>query len=233
MSVEIIIAFVVGLVVGLFAAWLFWRQRISEHDVQARLLQASINEKEQGLKVVKTHLEQQEAKVDRLEAQVSQKDETIRDLIARLDWRKLTIGQLGEVVTEREERLSQSEETVRDLTGQIRKRNEAIHGLQKTISESETPAPVIEPDDLKCIEGIGPKISGLLNDAGILTFAQLAAAEVDHLEQILEKAGARYQLADPSTWPEQARLAAADDWLALASFQDELKGGRREHPQPF
>lgn len=82
------------------------------------------------------------------------------------------------------------------------------------------------PDDLTRIEGIGPKISSLLQAAGITTFAQLAATDVDRLEQILTDAdlGA---LTDPKTWPEQARLAAAGEWDRLEVLQDELKGGRQ------
>jgi len=89
------------------------------------------------------------------------------------------------------------------------------------------PAKVEEPalDDLQRIEGIGPKISGILQEAGITTFAQLAATDVDRLEQIVREAGLR--LADPGTWPEQARLAAAGEWNVLEVLQDELKGGRR------
>jgi predicted flap endonuclease-1-like 5' DNA nuclease len=99
------------------------------------------------------------------------------------------------------------------------------------VEEPAPPAPVeeptpLEPDDLRRIEGIGPKISGVLQEAGIMTFAQLAAADASTLEQILEQAGIR--LAYPETWPEQARLAAAGEWDALQKLQDELKGGRRE-----
>jgi len=83
-----------------------------------------------------------------------------------------------------------------------------------------------KPDDLKRIEGIGPKISALLQEAGIRTYAQLAAAEVSHLEAILAEAGLS-ALAKPATWPEQASLAATGDWEALKALQDELKGGRR------
>jgi len=86
------------------------------------------------------------------------------------------------------------------------------------------PAPPT-PDDLTRIEGIGPKISGLLQAAGITTFAQLAATDVGRLEQIVREAG--ITIADPSTWPEQASLAAAGEWDALEVLQDELKGGRR------
>ena len=80
-------------------------------------------------------------------------------------------------------------------------------------------------DDLKRIAGIGPKIAGVLQTAGIDTYDQLAATDVERLEQILSEAGIR--LADPGTWPEQAGLAAAGDWDALARLQSQLKGGRR------
>jgi hypothetical protein len=83
------------------------------------------------------------------------------------------------------------------------------------------------PEDLKRIEGIGPKISSLLGAAGITTFAQLAATDVSRLSRILEEADL-VGLADPSTWPEQARLANAGEWGELEALQDELKGGRRE-----
>lgn len=84
---------------------------------------------------------------------------------------------------------------------------------------------VVGLDDLKRIEGIGPKIAGLLQEAGIITFAQLAAAEVSRLEQILRDADLPFT--DPSTWPGQAGLAAAGDWKTLEVLQDGLKGGRR------
>ena len=93
-------------------------------------------------------------------------------------------------------------------------------------------APSIKPepgvsDDLTRIEGIGPKISGLLQEAGISTFAQLAGTSVERLGQIIAQADLT-ALADPSTWPEQARLAAEGQWDRLGALQDELKGGRRQ-----
>ena len=84
------------------------------------------------------------------------------------------------------------------------------------------------PDDLKLIEGIGPRIAGILNATGIMTFGQLAALDADRIRKMLELADPRLlRLADPTTWPEQARLAAAGDWDAFRKLQDELKGGRR------
>jgi len=86
-----------------------------------------------------------------------------------------------------------------------------------------------EPDDLKRIEGIGPKISSVLQAAGITTFAQLAATEVDRINQILEEADPNLlKLADTSTWPRQAKLAAGGKWDALEKWQERLKGGQEK-----
>jgi predicted flap endonuclease-1-like 5' DNA nuclease len=96
---------------------------------------------------------------------------------------------------------------------------------------AEAPEPAarmeqLDPDDLKRIEGIGPKISGLLQAAGIETFAKLASTDAAHLLQIVRDAG--ITIADPTTWPEQAALAAKGEWEQLETLQDALKGGRRE-----
>jgi len=83
-------------------------------------------------------------------------------------------------------------------------------------------------DDLKVIEGIGPKIAAVLSAAGIVNFTQLAGLTPQHILEILEKADPRLlRLADPTTWPEQARLAAVGDWEALRKLTDQLKGGRK------
>jgi predicted flap endonuclease-1-like 5' DNA nuclease len=84
------------------------------------------------------------------------------------------------------------------------------------------------PDNLRLIEGIGPRISSVLADAGIITFAQLAATGVDRLRQLLADAGVR--IAYPDTWPEQAALAAAGSWEDLRRLQSQLDRGRRVEP---
>lgn len=61
------------------------------------------------------------------------------------------------------------------------------------------------PDDLLRIKGVGPKTAGLLEAAGITTFAQLAVTPVDQLQAILQQAGGRYRIVDPTSWPAQAQ----------------------------
>ena len=94
-----------------------------------------------------------------------------------------------------------------------------------TVVSTEEIVEIVEPDDLKKIEGIGPKISGVLGEKGILTFSQLAKATEDELKAIL--VDARIRIANPTTWAEQAMLASAGKWEELEKLQDELKGGRR------
>lgn len=99
--------------------------------------------------------------------------------------------------------------------------------------EAQEPAPVTraaptiaaQPDDLTVLEGVGPRIASVLAAAGITTFAELASTSVDRLEEILRAADLR--LGDPTTWPEQAALAAKGDWDGLAKLTETLKGGRR------
>ncbi len=81
-------------------------------------------------------------------------------------------------------------------------------------------------DDLKKIEGVGPKIAGLLAKGGFPTFAAVGKAKKTELKAILDAAGKRYQMHDPSTWAKQAKLAAAGKWDQLKKLQDTLKGGK-------
>ena len=81
-------------------------------------------------------------------------------------------------------------------------------------------------NDLKVIDGIGPKIEKLIKEAGIETWDDLAAASVDRLKEVLEAAGPRYQIHDPSTWPAQSKFAAEGKWEDLKDYQDMLIGGR-------
>jgi predicted flap endonuclease-1-like 5' DNA nuclease len=104
------------------------------------------------------------------------------------------------------------------------------------VKEKPAPAPVaktrnlpkgIKADDLKIVEGIGPVIEGILHDAGIKTWRQLADSQPERIKEILlAKDPAKFRMHDPSTWPQQADLADKDKWTDLEKLQDNLKGGR-------
>ena len=87
-------------------------------------------------------------------------------------------------------------------------------------------AKAVKGDDLKKIEGIGPKIEELFHAAGITTFAQLSETATERMEAILSEAGPRFSTHNPGTWAQQAALAAAGKWDELKAWQDELDGGK-------
>jgi large subunit ribosomal protein L27 len=105
-----------------------------------------------------------------------------------------------------------------------------------TVAVAEAPAEVVAPakkakkadagDDLKKIEGIGPKIAELFANEGITTFAQLAETSTERMQEILTAAGSRYASHNPGTWAKQAALAAEGKWDELKAWQDEMNGGK-------
>ena len=84
------------------------------------------------------------------------------------------------------------------------------NAVDKAVEKSgEAPAAGAGEDagSLTHVKGIGPKLQEVLKNAGIETLDQLAAAEVSDLQAILDEAGSRYRLQDPSNWPDQAKAA--------------------------
>ena len=77
-------------------------------------------------------------------------------------------------------------------------------------------------DDLKVIEGIGPKIASALNAVGIYSFEQLSNVTPEFILEVLEKAEGNFKLAVPTTWPQQAKLASLGKWDQLKQLQDQL-----------
>ena len=113
-----------------------------------------------------------------------------------------------------------------------------MKGAKKAAAPKAAPAPkaaaapaaAAKADDLKKIEGIGPKIAEILAASGIISFSDLAAANVDSLRSTLDAAGNRYKSHDPTTWPAQAKMAADGNWDELKVWQDELDGGKVVKP---
>ncbi|WP_025762797.1 hypothetical protein [Dyadobacter tibetensis] len=108
----------------------------------------------------------------------------------------------------------------RGLTAQIPR---AVHMSPKKTTQADT-----SREDLKVIEGIGPKIERILNHAGINNLYQLATASTDQLKEILADAGPKFRMHDPSTWAQQALMAHQGKWEELKAWQDELIGGKPE-----
>ena len=81
-------------------------------------------------------------------------------------------------------------------------------------------------DDLTVIEGIGPQIAQLCVARGIDSWWVMANTDRDRLRRMLAAAGPRFQVHDPSSWPEQGRLLATGDWAGFKRLTHALRGGR-------
>ncbi len=139
----------------------------------------------------------------------------------RIEGHEIHIHTLQTLLREKERKLKK----LKEQKSESRPAAEAKPRAAASSFAVEAQASQIEPDDLKRIEGIGPKISQVLQQAGLTTYEQLAHTDVDELTRILKEAQVR--IAAPDTWPEQASLAAAGDWEGLQALQDQLQGGRR------
>lgn len=111
---------------------------------------------------------------------------------------------------------------------------EPDHALEPAPAPAEAPAetPAAKPakavadDNLRVVEGIGPKIESVLKSAGVDTLHTLAATPAEQLREMLDAAGSRYKSHDPRSWPVQAGLAADGKLAELKAWQQELKGGK-------
>lgn len=105
-----------------------------------------------------------------------------------------------------------------------------------TAKAEDAPAPkakkesTAKGDDLKKIEGVGPKAAEALHAAGINSFADMAGKSAEELKEILDAADGSFNALVTDTWAQQAQLAADGKWDELQALQDELKGGKEVTP---
>ncbi|MVZ62384.1 50S ribosomal protein L17 [Sphingobacterium humi] len=108
-----------------------------------------------------------------------------------------------------------------------RRRGAAKKKATPAAEAKEAKAETAQGDDLTIVEGIGPKIAEVLAAAGIATYAELAKTDAEKVKEILTEAGSNFNTADPTTWAEQAQLAADGKFEELEKLKAELDGGKK------
>ncbi len=96
---------------------------------------------------------------------------------------------------------------------------------EETKAAPKAAAKKSEGDDLTKIEGVGPAIMKAMAEGGLTTFAEVAKSTPEAIKEILSS-NSRLAGKDPSTWCQQAELAAAGKWDELKTLQDQLNGGK-------
>lgn len=210
--------FWVGLLIGLLVGWLvewvidwiYWRRRIDRVEDELEVAEDRIEALERELAECRATAAVAEPG---LEAPAADPDTTV---IAGGAAASAAAGAAAVAPDTEEDAAGDADEA-----GEVQ--TDADAAATTTIVEAAPP----RPDDLKKIEGIGPKTSRVLADNGIVTYRQLADTSVERLQEIIDAAGLPRVL-NPATWPEQAALAADGKWDELKALTDSLSGGRRK-----
>ncbi len=157
------------------------------------------------------------------------------DGIAEADaWREHLPEWAGPIGTSAEAAARSAEAPAAATSGDVAAASRAKPAPVPTSAPAATPAaeappaaPAAATDDLRRVEGIGPKIAAALTAAGLGTYAAVADASDGDLRAALKDAGLRFA-PSLSTWARQARLLADGDEAGFVALTDRLVAGREE-----
>lgn len=91
-------------------------------------------------------------------------------------------------------------------------------------------APDGEPDDLRQIKGIGPKLAAMLKDLGVFHYRQIAEWTPEQLAEVDSRLGNFTGRPERDQWQSQARLLASGDIKAYERAHGKL--GPQGTPPP-
>jgi predicted flap endonuclease-1-like 5' DNA nuclease len=232
-TVEVLIMLVGTFLLGLLLGYLIWgflkrkleelEKRIYEFEHSLTLKNDQIDELEKKNSLLQEENDQAQRELNRKSGQYTDSLTTIKALTGEVEALK---GKVSASI--KDTSVSSVTSTGKGKSAAKKSVNPLRIGSTKTSlgKAAGIYGRTIIANDLKLIEGIGPKIEEIFKKKGIRTWARLAESKVADLRDILEKAGSRFSLHNPATWPRQSRMAAKGEWKKLKAYQDKLKGGR-------
>lgn len=159
------------------------------------------------------------------------KGEQVTGLFGRFDW---YIDSLGLVSISAPKKKAASKPKAKPAVKKASPKK-AVIKKKKVVTKKVAAKTIARPatkkerlTELQKVEGIGPKIAGLLIDDGVKDLQDLSKAKITRLRNVLKAAGSRYSVADPGTWAEQAALGAKGDWKAMEKLKKVLHKGKRK-----
>ena len=219
---------VAGLAAGTVITYIFGQRKVSQRDDHIEELEGTVKTRNNKIKSLNKSLKEHETTLETLNTDLNQRDTTIQDLEKQVRERDEHVDIANADIAELRR---QNQETMDRAVGVEARVSE----LQKLMQEKEQEITALKAkkramqDDFSYLDGVGPKISAILRSAGVKTFAKLAAKEVDDLREILVAENpSLLRLSDPTTWPEQAGMAAEGRWENLKALQEGLKERRRQ-----
>ena len=206
---EIIIMLLGAAILGFFIGWFLKNNKITE---------------------LQGYIDALEDKNNRLQTDYNQNERLLIECQTEKRKAEAEKQQIEKLLIECNEKLTLSDIELEKI--KIESTSQTLVSAPKTKSKAKTKSKTktkVKADNLKKIEGIGPKIALILKEAKIDSFVKLSKAKSEKISALLVKVGGNsYNRFDPTTWPEQAKLAAEEKWEELNNLQDELKGGREK-----
>lgn len=219
---------VAGLAAGTVITYIFGQRKVSQRDDHIKELEGTVKTRNNKIKSLNKSLKEHEATLEILNTDLSQRDTTIQGLEEQVRERDEHVDAANADIAELRK---QNQETM-DRAVRVEARGNELLKLAQEREQEITTLKAKEramQDDFSYLNGVGPKISATLRSAGVKTFAKLAAKEVDDLREILVAENpSLLRLSDPTTWPEQAGMAAEGRWENLKALQEDLKEKRRQ-----
>jgi len=214
---------------------------LKEHEATIENLKNDLSQSDEHIEELEGIVKTRDNKIKSLNKSLKEHEATIENLKNDLSQRDTTIQGLEEQVRERDERVEAANADIAELRRQNKETIDRAVGAEARVSELQNLTQEREQeitalkakeramqDDFSHLDGVGPKISAILRSAGVKTFANLAAKEVDDIREILVAENpSLLRLSDPTTWPEQAGMAAEGRWENLKALQEGLKERRR------
>ncbi len=210
--IEIAIILLGAFILGYVLRWLLndkYKKQIKKLELDISMLKLN-SKPEESFKKLETNIIAQQAEIDKLKSLLKFAKTDKEDALRSADLLKKEIEAL-----QKSKSVEEATETPAFEPEQVQEQEEIV------LSTSQK-------DDLTKIEGVGPKIEQILNEAGIATFRDILSKPPSEIKSVLVAQSPTYAVHDPATWAEQAKLAVANKWEELASLQLKLKGGKRK-----
>lgn len=179
----------IGLLIGWFLMWLYWRRRFDRLRRELRQVSAEKNTLSVQLDAVQNDIRDSRQRVSDLQA--ANNDLSAQLALAEVKLEERGLRPIDELAWETK---------LDSATSEIRRLRDELDAVQRQ-------RPVRVADRLQQINGIGNVFARRLNDAGIVTFAQLAALSAEEVRVLVR--AEEWQAIDPASWIEQAQTLSA------------------------
>jgi predicted flap endonuclease-1-like 5' DNA nuclease len=232
-------------------AFIKLQNELQERSDYANSLKEDLAENEKRIQSI---INNRDRRIDQLSLNLDNNNETINNLTERIGEKEEYIQNLNAQLIQRDEITQRQDDQLHEQRNYLKNLSEKNVDLQEQNQKIITRAEDAKTreielgtalktkdleyatlqnrtrrmhDDFTHITGIGQKISSTLINAGIKTFSKLATTDGERIREILEKENpALMKISDPTTWPEQARIAAEGDWETLSNLQSSLKASK-------